>query len=538
MKQAFSTYLRGLLSGAVLLAGTACTDLTETVYDEVTDANFKPGPSDLGAIIAPAYTPLRAVWMGWYGMLDFQEETADALVTPVRLPRGGWYDGGVYIRLHEHRWDGNQGQSNNLWSRAFGGINAANRVIYQIESEVLKLDEPLRTRTIAEMRAVRAYYYSLLLDNHGNVPIVTDFSESDLPEQATRQQVFDFVVSELNEVIPDLPAETGTATYGRMNQWAARGILARTYLNAEVYTGTPHWEDVIRVTDEIIDENLYALEPDYRTPFSRNNHASVENIWVVPYDAVLGTCSNFHMKTLKPELRFVFGLTAEPWGGSAGNPQFIDTYDPDDGRLADTWLSGSHRDAQGRGYDFVNHIPEITGAEFNEGLPVWKYEVYSGETGCSDVDYPILRYAEVLMMKAEALLRTGFADDAAAIVTKVRERNFTGAAANKAVVTGAELLEGSRYNYGWYDTDGVVKTGPGGTPVTNGGADIPYGRFFDELGWEFAAEGHRRMQMIRFGVFTTKTWFNHVPNGDYRVLFALPNSALNTNSKLTQNTGY
>jgi hypothetical protein len=93
------------------------------------------------------------------------------------------------------------------------------------------------------------------------------------------------------------------------------------------------------------------------------------------------------------------------------------------------------------------------------------------------------------MMRAEALLRTGQADAAAAIVTQVRQRNFTGAATAKATVTGAELLKGSVYNYGWYDTDGVVKSGPGGAPVQNGGADIQYGRFLDELGWISIATG-------------------------------------------------
>jgi hypothetical protein len=169
---------------------------------------------------------------------------------------------------------------------------------------------------------------------------------------------------------------------------------------------------------------------------------------------------------------------------------------------------------------------------------VWKYEVYAGQTGCSDVDYPILRFAEILMMKAEALLRMGNAGGAAALVTQVRQRNFAGAAAAKATVTAAELMQGSSYNYGWYDEDGTVKTGPGGTPVANGGEDVQYGRFLDELGWEFAGEGHRRQHMIRFGVFTTKTWFNHEPNGDHRNVFALPNSALSTNSKLQQNAGY
>jgi hypothetical protein len=153
------------------------------------------------------------------------------------------------------------------------------------------------------------------------------------------------------------------------------------------------------------------------------------------------------------------------------------------------------------------------------------------------VDYPIIRYAEVLMMQAEALLRTGQSGAAAALVTQVRQRAFPGDPA-KATVTGAQLMQGSVYNYGWSDTDGVVKTAANGTPVVNGGADVKYGRFLDELGWEFAIEGHRRSDLIRFGVFTTKTWFNHVPNGDYRALFPIPSGAIATNSNLKQNPGY
>jgi hypothetical protein len=202
-------------------------------------------------------------------------------------------------------------------------------------------------------------------------------------------------------------------------------------------------------------------------------------------------------------------------------------------------MMGDWYDSQGRGYTFVKHVNSINESGcYCAGFPVRKYEIYQGMTGSSDVDYPALRYAEVLMMRAEALLRTGQADAAAALVTQVRQRNFTGANASKATVTGAELTQGSRFNYGWYDTDGVVKTGPGGTPVQNGGADIQYGRFLDELGWEFVAEGHRRKQLIRFGVFTTKSWFNHTPNGTHRIIFAIPQTRLNTNSKLSQNPGY
>ena len=522
--------------GWLALVLASCTDLTEVPYSEVTEGNFKPTNRDIGSLIAPAYTPLRQVWMGWYGNLDFQEETADAFLTPVRP--NGWYDGGTYIRLHEHRWAATQGQPNSLWARSFNGINAANRVIYQIDSGVVPVADSVKPGLLAELQALRAYYYSLLLDNFGNVPIVTDFKSTELPKQSTRQEVYDFVVGQLVAAIPNLSTQTGTRTYGRVNQWAAKGILARVYLNAEVYTGTPAYDKVLAVTQDIIAAGKYQLEPKYRASFARSNDKSVEILWAVPYDAINGPESSFHMKTLKPELRFVYGLQAQPWGGSASSPQFIDTYDKADGRLADTWLMGPHFDDQGHGYNFVEYVPEIDSTDFNNGFPVWKYEIYTGETGSSDVDYPIIRYAEVLMMQAEALLRTGQADAAALLVSQVRRRDFTGADSTKATVTGAQLLQGSSYNYGWYDKDGVVKTGPGGTPVVNGGADVRYGRFLDELGWEFAAEGHRRQQLIRFGVYTTKTWFNHAPNGSYRTMFAIPDFAVSTNSNLQQNPGY
>ena len=525
-----------LLSLAVGLVTASCTDLTETPYDQVTAGNFHPTAQDLASLIAPAYTPLRSTWLAWYGNIDTQEESADALLTPNRP--NGWDDAGTYIRMHQHKWDPNQGQPGSLWGNAFRGINATNLVLYQIDSGVVPVEENTKVHLTAELRGLRAYYYYLLLNNFGNVPIVTDFTSADIPTQATRQQVYDFVVSELTAVLPDLSEETGSAMYGRVNKWAALAILARTYLNAEVFTGTPEYDKVIDVTQQIIDSHKYQLDASYRTPFSRHNETSLENIWAVPYDEINAKESSFHMKTLKPDLKQALNLNATPWGGSASNPQFIDTYDPDDERLHDTWLIGPVFNDAGVGYDFVKFVPSMYQTDFNNGYPVWKYEIYAGETGASDVDYPIARYAEILMMKAEALLRTGHEDEAATIVTDVRQRAFANTNPAKATVTGDQLLEGSSYNYGWSDTDGIVKDHAGGTATFNGGADIQYGRFLDELGWEFAIEGHRRTNLIRFGVFTTKTWFNHTPNGDYRSLFAIPQDARATNPNLEQNPGY
>ncbi len=542
-----------LLAGTLLLAAGACTDLEEEVFDQITEENFAPTEADLGSLLAPVYDQgLDDLFMGWYGMVDVAgEEPGDVLVTPERV--NGWYDGGVYVRQHQHQWDTGSWTFRHSYQNAYQVVNGANRVIYQIESGVAPIEnETTKTRILSELRALRAFAYWLLLDHFRNVPIVTDFTAEDLPTQSNAQQVFDFVESELQAAIPNLSTETGVAMYGRINKYVAEAILARLYLNAEVYVGTARYNDVLPLTADIINSGKYSLDADYRTPFSRaagplDGGASNEVMWAVPYDEIYNRGSNFHMKTLKPELRWVFKMNAQPWGGSAAQPPFIHTYDEDDTRLEDSWLIGPQFTPDGEfGYDFVNHIPRIRGKNaFHYGYPVWKYEIYEGMTGSSSVDYPIIRYAEVLMTRAEALLRTGDAGGAASLVTQVRQRAFADTDPSKATVFGADLLGGSSYVYGWYDEDGIIKTGPGGTPVDNntggayGGADIQYGRFLDELAWEFAVEGHRRTQLIRFGVFTTKTWYNHeATNQEHLILYPIPEQAIDANQNLQQNPGY
>jgi hypothetical protein len=150
--------LSATLAVIAAFGSASCRDLSETPFTEVTQANFNPTAADLAALLAPAYTPMRTIYMSWYGMVDFQEETADELLTPVRP--NGWYDGGVYQRLHEHRWDANQGQPNGLYGNLYSGINAANRVIFQIESGVI----PCRRRHEGECdRRVAGHPRALLL---------------------------------------------------------------------------------------------------------------------------------------------------------------------------------------------------------------------------------------------------------------------------------------------------------------------------------------------------------------------------------------
>ena len=533
------TKIAAFFMAAAILNGTGCTKLDETVYDRVLAEEFTPTEKDIPAIIGPVYTVMRQMHASWHGNFDLQEESADMIVTPTRP--NGWFDGGTYQRMHQHVWNQVQSQPNNLWNNSYNGINNANRVIYQIESGEVPVTTG-KENIIAEIKAARAFYYYNLLDNQGNVPIVTDFKDVTLPDQKTRKEVYDFVVKELTENIPLLSERADQSTYGRFNKWAAKGILAKVYLNAAVYTGTingntftpgtAQWDKVIQECNDIIASGKYILESDYKAPFRTENQNSKELVFAVPYDEIQATQFNLHMKTLDPVQQFVFSMAAQPWGGNAAVPQFINTYDVDDTRMKDTWIMGPQINATtgAVAINYVKHLDGIALSGSNQGFRIGKYEIKAGATSALSTDYPIIRYADVLMMKAEALLRSGKPDEAATIVTQVRQRAFKAAPA-KALVTGAQLLMGSSYQYGYWNKDGTISD-------LQGGADIQYGRFLDELSWEFAAEGRRRQDLIRFGVFHTKTWFNHRPSALYKTLFPIPEAELVKNTKLKQNTGY
>jgi hypothetical protein len=237
-----------------------------------------------------------------------------------------------------------------------------------------------------------------------------------------------------------------------------------------------------------------------------------------------------------------FLLTDTPWGcGSAmGVTQFIDTYDPDDQRLTDTWIMGPQYesdgvtpllgtyDKMGQPLNFTKDLPNGLYTSESEGYRMKKYEVVKGCTNNSTTDIPVFRYAEILLMKAECLLRTGISG-AGELVTQVRQRDFK-SNPSKAIVTDDELKQNSCYQYGYVDNYKIVD---------KGNTDpIQFGRLLDEYGWEFAWEMHRRRDMIRFGIYTKKSWLSHIPKGDYRTVFPIPETVLTSNPKLEQNPNY
>jgi starch-binding outer membrane protein, SusD/RagB family len=543
--KSFQSFHKIAWVSVALLAGVSCTKLKDKSYTQIISSQLETTPEVVSSLVATSYTQWRFVLLDWDGFWRAQELSADQEVIPGRP--NGWVDGGVFKRIHEHQWTADEGIVVNTWNRTFSGITSTNRLIFQIESGVLPLTNEAKESTLAELRAVRAFYYYVLCDAFGNVPIVTNFDlpQGFLPEQNTRKQVYDFVVKELTESIPLLSAKNDISTYGRFNKWAAYTLLAKMYLNAQVYTGTPEWEKCIQACDAVINSNAgFTLESDQKNVFKTENEKSKEIVFAIPLDEKYTNNWNafdLHMQSLSPENQATYNLLSSPWGGMAAIPQFISTFDQEDSRYQKNWIKGPQYSSDGKPImgtmgattnkplNYINEIPSIAFGESVHGLRLGKFEIKQGAGVQLSNDFPVFRYADVLMMKAESLLRTGKENEAAAIVTQVRQRAFLGNTA-KATVTGAQLKSGSTYSYGRRDIN---------LTTNEGGADIMYGRFLDELGWEFDQEGRRRQDMIRFGVFHRKSWFSHSAHNDInKTLFPIPRTELTKNPKLKQNPGY
>ncbi len=531
------------ITALVFLSG-ACTKLEDENFSELVSSQFIPTEDDVASLVGPAYVSwqwLNEMGMEWRaGYRYAQEVSSDELMIP-RRPNG-WVDEGIYRDLFMHESTPFDWYADGTWKDSYRGVTNTNRIIYQIESGAIPIKED-KENLLAELRVLRASFYYVLCDLFGNVPIVIRFDvpEGYLPEQNTRQEVYDFIISEITQSLPLLSEEVDPSTYGRFTKWGAYTLLAEMYLNAGVYTGEAQWDKCIESCDAVINSGIYILEPNHEDVFKAENQNSKEIIFAIPYDESYAQAWGANMVSLEAQSQEVYNMQGTPWGGSCAVPQFIDTYDPDDSRLLQDWEQGPQysssgerlvgaMDLPGVPFSYLNEVPSIDSTTEMSGYREGKYEYEMGLQMFMNNDQPLFRYADVLMMKAEALLRTGHADEAAVIVSQIRERSFPNNP-EKIVVTGSDLQTGSAYNYGLKDL-------LYGWNTTEGGADIQYGRFLDELGWEFSQEGHRRQDLIRFGVFTTKSWSSHSPNGNHRTLFPIPQDEINNNPNLSQNPGY
>lgn len=514
--------LKVVMIAAVLTVGItpACTDLEEEVFSEVTADNFFKTEEELISALGAAYTSLYG-YMGTTGLYAAQEVSSDELVVPTRGP--DWGDGGHWVRLHQHKWTTEDPTVGGTWNFLFSGVNACNRLIFQFQ----ELQNPLTDPFIGELKALRAIYYLWLLDLYGNVPIVTSFADADpTPKNNTRQEVYSFVETELTAALGQVSKSVDGTTYGRVNEMVVQMALAKLYLNAEVYTGTPQWAKAVQACDAIINSGNYSLEPNYFANFDLDNEGSAENIFAIPYNSVFAKGFNIVMQSLSYINQQTYNLAAQPWNGWCTLEEFYNSYEDGDLRkgqpntedgptttrsnflVGPQWdVSGKVRledagyeatDLDGAPYTFRPQINELFPNAWREaGARIAKFEYEIGGQPDMNNDFPIYRYADVLLMKAEALWRQNPADaQALALVNEVRER----AEAEPFTELTAENL-------------------------------------LAERGREMFVECHRRSDLIRFGKFDDAWWEKPVSEG-FKALFPIPRAQTDANPNLSQNPGY
>src|SRR5256885_232181 len=219
--------LRSLLLLPVFFVGETCTKLTEVPHDALTPTTAFHTDQEVLAGVAGVYAQLRNI--EWVGYVILEDLTTPVAIVPTR--GSDWYDNGQWLDLHRQTWTANSSGTlafvDGAWNDLFSGVAKANLMI----DVVTKAGGTNQAQTLAELRTLRAWYYYMLQDMFGGVPLVTTTELKQYP-RSTRPQVFDFMVKELTESIPLLPDKWDAANYGRLTKGAANAILASLYLNA------------------------------------------------------------------------------------------------------------------------------------------------------------------------------------------------------------------------------------------------------------------------------------------------------------------
>jgi len=549
MKSKFSTTI---LTVCLLLVGISCTKLDEQplLYDKVTGDQFGKTDLEISSAVGAAYSNLAGIGgNNHYNPLG--EVTADEEVVPTRGP--DWGDGGHWVRQKLHTYTSLDNGPVSGWGFCYSGVSTCNRLI----ATLTKLGTPTALAYIPELKVLRAFYYYLLLDWYGNVPLSIDFNDLTPPTNATRKAVYDFVESELiangallkkPTVIPDV------ATQYRMNYYVAQACLAKLYLNAEVYTGTAQWDKAIAASNTIINSGIYLLTPNYADNFIQNNQNSKESIWALPFDHVKFTGFNMVMMTLSYLNQNTYNINAQPWNGFATTAEFYNSYiDPVqnpgpsgrviglsptgdsvtgtvDKRMLNNFLVGPQfssagarlsddgadaTDPDGKPFTFTPYINQLQpGAWRQSGARIGKWQFYLGETSDMDNDFAIFRYADILLTKAEATARK---------------------ANNWNDPTVLAVINQIRVQHG------------GVTPFVS----LTAATFLAERSREMFAEGWKRQDMIRFGTYNSAFQFHPADPADnlgppgpggvginHLNVFPIPDAQINANKNLHQNAGY
>jgi hypothetical protein len=273
------------------------------------------------------------------------------------------------------------------------------------------------------------------------------------------------------------------------------------YLNAEVYSGTAKWQDCIDACDQVINSGVYQLAPSIWDSFVPENDNSPEIIFAISTSNELWPSSRTNQFGLHPLLKEKFDLPYVPWGGPRVGNEHYEIYDNNDFRKS-LILSGDQYSSTGEFLFTILPLQSLYNAEPDEGLISIKYKPDQQQIGLdARNDEVLLRYADVLLSKAEALFRTGKTTESLELVNQVRARNFSPE-----------------------------------KPFT----ELTLDTILEERSREFLWECSYRTDLIRFGKFLSSTYlFKPEPTTDsFRTIFPIPQSQIQSNPNLVQNPGY
>lgn len=533
------SYIKTILSAVLLGTMVSCHELDVPVTSELTPDVFPTDPSQFISAAGPAYVALR----GNISVEFFHLQTlsTDEAIFPAK--GGNWYNGAEFKDLHLHSWTKDHSTVTGNWTWLSTIIGTVNQSLSILETNMPAGNS--KSQALAELKMVRALAYYWMMDSFGNVPIITTYGDYGPHPNAKRAEVFTFLEAEIKAALPDLSDVVDITTYGRPTKYLAQALLAKMYLNAEVYTGAPRYADCIAACDAIINSGKFSLEPavSYLQMFYPNNGPQMkEFIFAIPFDATAANSFPFRATNLHSRYDVPRGMVAKykmpftPDAAVCTLPEFY-KYFSDAGDIRNKeWLTGLQYYDDGspvtvtttkKGYDQfytgadpsapytyqINITPEVTlrqdVASFDVGNDelAWNmgYRNIKFHPDASSLnrnqnnDVPIFRYADALLMKAEAIQRGGAATLGATALSLVNSvRTARSAAAFTAVNLEAIYEERSR---------------------------------------EFVSEMWHRNDMIRFGKFENK--WGYKTNADInKRIFPIPNAALLLNPALVQNPGY
>ncbi|KIC92887.1 RagB/SusD family nutrient uptake outer membrane protein [Flavihumibacter solisilvae] len=490
----------------------SCTKLDEDVDSAITgdqaDQLFGGANPDVSALLEGAYIAMRNPYQDQSQVWAAGQHTTDETIGPTR--GGDWDDNGVWRVLHSHQWDADH----SFLADAYRNVG---RVVFAT-TDLLKFNPP--ASQASQARYLRAFASFTWLDGWDQVPYREPGGDlADLPQVRKGSEALDWIISELTAIIPDLP--DGPAYLA--NKDAARTLLMKCYLNKGVYANraSPSFDaadmqQVITYADQMINSGKYQLQANFYDNFAPTNDAiSKENIWTGENrgGSSSGNVRFYWFCTLH------YNNNPSGWNGFTTLSDFYDKFEATDTRRGASYtgvtnvsgirvglLEGQQYDQNGVALKDRKNNPlaftrevklKETGNNLEvTGIRVIKYPIDYGSGDNVNNDFVYFRYADVLLMKAEALLRTNDAAGALTLVNQLR------------TIRGASTL---------------------------GSVDL--NQLLDERSRELYWEGWRRNDLVRFGKFLD-AWQEKGASGPERLLFPIPNRSLAANPNLVQNPGY